>query len=301
MKHLLYILFVAVLISSCEKTEKVDDFPVHKSQLVTNCFFNEDTCFVFFLSKSLSPIDNAPFKNMNSSNAFIRVFENGILFDSFRYDAFSKNYHGDENKRPKVGALYKFECSYPGFPLVYAEDYIPSKAVVKKHSIYTNVTRTWENTDTAVYGIYNVNLKVELDPVKTGNCLILSFEETDSILRGYYYYSSSRTKMNLKDLNPENEYVYAGNKLFIYNEKGIKSLALQWENYGVLFKNKVTVIQDLKLQTCSKSTFEYLRRMTVQGENADDPFSEPTPISNSIQNGFGVFGGINEMKYRFRY
>ena len=290
---------VSILVSSCEKTEKVDDFPVHKSQLVTNCFFNEDTCFVFFLSKSLSPIDNAPFKTMNSSNAFIRVFENGVLFDSFKYDAFTKNYHGDENKRPKEGSIYKFECSYPGFPLVYAEDYIPSKAVVKKHSIYTNVTRTWENTDTAIYGIYNVNLNVELDPVKTGNCIILSFEEADTVLRRSYYYSTM--KLNLKDFNPENEYVYANNKLFIYNENGIKSLSLQWESYGMLNKNKITEIQDIQLQTCSKSSFEYLKRMAVQGENADDPFSEPTPISNSIQNGFGVFGGTNEMKFRFRY
>lgn len=297
MKHLLYILFVAVLISSCEKTEKVDDFPVHKSQLVTNCFFNEDTCFVFFLSKSLSPIDNAPFKNMNSSNAFIRVFENGILFDSFKYDAFSKNYHGDENKRPIEGALYKFECSYPGFPLVYAEDYIPSKAEVKKHSIYTTITQTWQNTDTVIYGSYNVNLNVDLDPIKTGNCIILDFQGIDSFYNRSYHYT-----MNLKDLNPENEYVYANNKLFVYNENGIKSMAIQWESpYGMLYKNKITIIEDVVLQTCTKNTFEYLKRIAIQGDNADDPFSEPTPVSNSIQNGFGVFGGINEMKFRIRF
>jgi len=297
MRNLLYILFVAVLISSCEKTEKVDDFPVHKSQLVTNCFFNEDTCFVFFLSKSLSPLDNAPFKNMNSSNAFIRVFENGILFDSFRYDAFNKNYHGDENKRPKEGALYKFECSYPGYPLVFAEDYIPSEALVNKHSIYTTITQTWENTDTVIYGAYNVNLNVDLDPVKTGNCLIFSFAYVDSFYKQNYHYT-----VNLKDLNPENEYVTVGDRLFIYNENGIKSLSIKWESpWGMLYKNKITIIKDVLLQTCTKNTFEYLKRTALQAENADDPFSEPTPISNSIQNGFGVFGGINEMKFRIRY
>ncbi len=297
MKHLIYILFVAVLISSCEKTEKVDDFPVHKSQLVTNCFFNEDTCFVFFLSKSLSPIDNAPFKNMNSSNAFIRVFENGVLFDSFKYDAFSKNYHGDENKRPKEGALYKFECSYPGFPLVYAQDYIPSKAVVKKHSIYTTITQTWQNTDTVIYGAYNVNLNVDLDPIKTGKCIILDFEQVDSFYYRAYYYTT-----NVKDLNPENEYVYANNKLYVFNENGIKSLAIQWESpYGMLYKNKISVIENVSIQTCTKNTFEYLKRIAIQNDNKDDPFSEPTPVSNSIQNGFGVFGGLNEMKFRIQF
>lgn len=297
MKKIICYLFAIIVLVSCEKTEKVDDYPIHKSQLVSNCFFAEDTSFVFFISKSLSPLDNAPFKNMNSSNAYIRIFENNNLFDSFRYDPLSGNFHGDANLRPIEGKLYRFECAYPGYPLVWAEDYIPSKAVVNKHSIYTTITQTWQNTDTVIYGSYNVNLNVDLDPVKTGKYIILDFRNIDSIYNRAYHY-----QVNIKDLNPENDYVFAGSKCFISNPNGIKSLAIQWESpWGMLYKNKITVIEDVLIQTCNKSTFEYIKRNAIQSDNADDPFSEPTPISNSIQNGFGVFGGYNEMKFRIRY
>lgn len=297
MKFLINLILIMVFFSACEKTEKVDDFPAHKSQLVTNCYFNEDTCFVFYLSKSLSPLDNAPFKIMNSSNAYFKVFENGVLFDSFRYDASTSNYHGAPNKTPKEGKIYKFECIYPGFSKAFAEDYIPSKASVLKHSIYTTITETFQNLDSIIYGSYTVNLNIELDPVKTGKYVVYDLASIDSFYQRISFYT-----FNLQDLNPENEYVSASNKLFVYNENGIKSMSIKWESpYGMLYKNKKTIIADVLLQTCNKSTFEYLKRIGLQSDNQDDPFSEPTPISNSIQNGFGVFGGLNEMKFRISF
>lgn len=305
MKNFIIILYTAIgitILSSCEKTEKVDDFPVHKSQLVTNCFFSPDSCFIFNLSKSLSPLDNAPFRTLNSSSAYIRVFEDNVFFDSFRYDGSAGNFHGNPALHPTVGKKYRFDCFYPGFPKVSAEDYIPDSAVVKKSSLYTTVTGAYNSNDTVIYGSYTVNLNIDLDQVKPSKYVIVTisynFYTNPGPFPGYY----NTYVLDMKDLNSQNEQAFANGSLYLSNENGLSHLALQWESTsGYLYKNKKTATLLIQIKTCSANAFQYLKRSALQYENADDPFSEPTPVSNNIVNGFGVFGGWNQSKLVVSY
>ena len=59
-RYFIFALLIAVLIlSSCETTEKIDDFPLRPKKLVVNCYFAEDSAWNFQVSHSLSVLDNA--------------------------------------------------------------------------------------------------------------------------------------------------------------------------------------------------------------------------------------------------
>ncbi len=297
-----YLLFLTLLIavSACEKTEKVENFPKHEGKLVTNCFFRPDTCFIFKLSKSLSPIDNAPYRNMNNSSAYIKVFENNTLFDSFRYQALSQynfGFFGTKEKTPKAGNTYRFECTYPGFGVVTSEDFLPDTLAVTNAKGFYTVFNVYYDTDTMLTGEYYTNLNLDFKSLLTKNPYlvididIIPYNRKGNIY-GYYNYME-----DLTDLNSSNESNYIANRLYVENTDGVNRINLKWRNSGTLRKNGNSYYHLITVTSCSSAAFEYMKRLALQQENQDDPFSEPTPISNNINNGYGIFGGINSQQF----
>jgi hypothetical protein len=285
---------LGLFFSACEKTEKVEDFPQHKSQLVVNCFFRPDTPFIFNLSKSLSPLDNASFRVMNSPSAFIKVFENGILFDSLR--ANSKGvFIGRQDKLPKNHGNYRFECSYPGFGIVKGEDYLPDTFVIKRAEGFNLVRSSHVVSDTVSYIEHSSQLRLDLESVNAqGDYLMLEIGiATSSTPWGYF----SRNLADLQEVSGQYdaESMYdIRNRVFVSNNgKKINTLIIRWEMIAKYRNGNIRNNYFLRIWSCSKNAFEYLRRSALQNRNEDDPFSQPTPISNSIDNGYGVFGGIS--------
>ena len=282
-----------MLLNSCEKTEKVDNFPKHNSKLVTNCFFNPDTSFIFNLSRSLSPIDNAPFRNMNSSNAYIKVFEDNLLFDSFRFNNTFNCFHGNFSKTPSKNKNYRFECYYPGYPKVTGEDYIPEDISISSTSGYHTIQNLMKYNDTLSYANYTGYLTIKINPSTniSDKYIILKIYKTKRYSGSLFIDKNSIYAEEISNIN-ESESI--GEELYISNDNNIKEIKLKWEVlYDYVLNNKIEEDYEFEIITCSKNSFEYLKRYKLQTYYADDPFSEPTPISNNIINGYGIFGGVS--------
>lgn len=287
-----------MILNSCEKTEKVDNFPKHNSKLVTNCFFNSDTSFIFNLSRSLSPIDNAPFRIMNSSNAYIKIFEENILFDSFRFNSIDKCFHGDLSKTPSKNKNYRFECYYPGYPKVSGEDYLPDDIKIGTTNGYHTVQNLMKYNDTLSYANYTGYLTIKINPTNnlSDKYIIIQMFKKKRYSGTINYFDNY--PIYPEEISNINESESIGEELYISNENNIKEIKLKWEvYYDYLLNNKIDDEYEIEITTCSKNSFEYLKRYKLQTFNADDPFSEPTPISNNIENGYGIFGGISIKKH----
>lgn len=284
MRYLVLILVVLVF-SSCEKTEKIEDYPTHKSLLVSNCIFDQNMGFQFTLSKSLSPLDNAPFKQLVHPRAFVKLYENDILIDSFGYQVGNVL---ESDQLPKPNFKYRFEAFFPGFAKVSGEDIMPeiidivdvkSSKIVKNYDFSSALTldmdlilsNTHQNND---YIILEFNRPVDIDTNGAS----------------YFYEDLTGLKLN----NATLEYEHFDNKLYIKtNGQKMNQLSIRRESieyaYGIQStQNKMEV----SISNCSKTTFEYLRRFNLQRNNEFDPFAEPTPISNNIINGYGIFGAM---------
>ena len=114
---------------------------------------------------------------------------------------------------------------------------------------------------------------------------VISHLKSQYIVYGYVQDSSSLEKLigtNIKVLN--------GSSGTISNNYG----------YFSLKANKDTVILSIS-HIGYKQTFIYLRRFNLQRLNEFDPFAEPTPISNNIINGYGVFGAMGIISKEFTF
>ncbi len=280
----LTLVLILTSLSACEKTEKVDNYPKHVSKLVVNCFFYKQTFFEFHLSKSLSPIDNAKFKILDNPNAYVKIFENNQLIDSAIYVKQISGYYS--GKSPQINKTYRFECYYPGYAMVSGEDYLPDYAQIKDASGYYSILNSTLNNDSQTIG--NSNTLMNINYSKPCQYLMISIKVSKS--NGYIgdLYSI------LTDNNSENNSEFANNTLFVNNEEGVKKLNLKWVTaFSRINKNKTSATYNIRSYSCTKNTFEYLKRQALQKENQDDPFSQPTPMSNNIINGYGIFGGFN--------
>lgn len=284
-------------LSACEKTEKVDNFPKHEGKLVTNCFFNPDTTFIFKLSKSLSPIDNAPFRNLNSTKAILKIYENNVMFDSLVYGGSNEPcYLTTSNKRPKAGNTYRFECNYPGLGTVTGEDYLPDTTTVAKAKGYYTILNSYYDSDSVINGNYLTNMNLELS--NNNPYLVITVQKNSYYPGSFFPTGFISIYEDISDLNANNETEYIYSSLYVSNPAGIKNINLKWTtDYGYINKKTKSADYKITIYACSKNVFEYLKRQAYQIENQDDPFSQPTPISNNIVNGYGIFGGINVTNY----
>ena len=65
--NIILIGLTVLALTSCETTEKIDDFPLRPSKMVVNSFFTEGTDMKIQVSKSLSVLDNADLKLIDSA------------------------------------------------------------------------------------------------------------------------------------------------------------------------------------------------------------------------------------------
>jgi hypothetical protein len=299
-KNILFFVLLLSLLNACEKVEKVENFPKHDSKLVTNCLFTSDSFFIFHLSKSLSPLDNAPFRNMNSSSAYIRVYENNTLFDSIRV----KNgvFMGDFNKRPKPNTTYRFDCYYPGFGVVKGEDYLPDTFKVKNVRGVNLVKRVYDyhmgSLDSSKYVEHTSEIHFTLESDHPhGDYVFIEINMKYKFGTGFY-----RPYFYPELIGSAYDSETVGSSLFVSNNgKKITDLKIKWDFSDYYPSGKVSNKYEVKIYTCSANTYEYLRRSRLQAENNEDPFAQPTPISNNILNGFGIFGGFQVQQFELDF
>ena len=293
MRYLVLILVVLVF-SSCEKTEKIEDYPTHKSLLVSNCIFDQNMGFQFTLSKSLSPLDNAPFKQLVHPRAYVRLFENDILIDSFGYRV-GNSLASDKIAKPNF--KYRFEAVFPGFAKVSGEDIMPEIIdIVDVKSI--KITKNYE---------FSNALTLDIDLIlsnthQNNDYIILEFNRPIDIdSNGASYFNEDLIGLKLN--NAILDYEHLDNKLYIKtNGQKINKLSVRRESIEYVFGSQSNQNRmQVSISNCSKTTFEYLRRFNLQRNNEFDPFAEPTPISNNIINGYGIFGAMGLTMKEFTF
>jgi hypothetical protein len=289
--QLVAILMISFTWISCEKTEKIEDYPVHKSQLVTNCFFNIDSMFRMNVFKSLSPLDNAYFSVLKNPKAYVKIYENNSLFDSLTYHSYCNCYKGFSNKKPQVDRDYYFEAFFQGFNVVKSSSYIPDTILIQSSSLESRVSKQeYYHEGTKIVGLNVVDNSLSGGQYLVITPKIFVIDSFGGRLLKYFFQVNG-----IKTFQEDYEVEVINNRLFISNfgqRVNKVNLTLKSFIYNPSLTDKFlkSSIQ-LQIDNHTKDGFDYLLRHNKQIMNADDPFAEPVPISNNIINGYGVFSG----------
>lgn len=273
-KNLLYILVLTIVLCSCEKEYDIADFPEHTPKIVVNCLFNPDESWTVRLSSSKSELDiSSEYKTIN--NADVKIYEDDILLETLTYNVTTEKYEGITI--PQIGKKYSIEASAPNFTTVNASDIIPAFVPIDSWEIDSEIINNNYGGDD--YYIYSFNITLT-DPINTNN-----YYATD--LTTHYF----DTLFNLQ---------YGDTILDFYDIHN--DLLFNGQNYKINLRKKLPTYEgelsyytiNIYLRSISETAYNYFNSLGIQVDNSGDPFSQPVPVYNNIENGFGIFAGYSE-------
>lgn len=274
---------------ACEKTEKIEDFPLYPPKLVLNSHLSPDSTISIHLSKSLSILDNAELKSID--NASIKLYEDGNLLTTI------ENSVGDGyftfNNKPKTGKKYRVEAENNSLGKVESETYIPVPVEIDDFKIEKNETSDWSN---------NYHFEVDFtDPSDSRNYYMIevltssidtfiAFNDTSYMESGPYgeYISDSR--------NPALDDIVYGVLYFtdeFFNGNKYK-MSFDIDYLGGYSNYKS--ITEVRLYSLSEDAYKFRKSFGTFSETRGNPFAEPVQVYNNIEGGYGIFAGESYRK-----
>ncbi|WKN31727.1 DUF4249 domain-containing protein [Porifericola rhodea] len=311
----IYLLLI-MLLMACESVVTID-VPQEPSRLVLNSIINEDAYIEVFLSRSKYVLSNSQLEAVDGAE--IMLEEDGQVIarlEANRTSTLSGVYTTDY--KPKAGNTYTLKASHPDFNSVESSTTIP--VVVPIHTLKYDTT-VYEDS----YYDYNDSLVTKRyvslddiwlgisDPPEEENFYeivlyhyyqeVVEMYDEEGNYQGYdtvdyaipVYITSDDPVVSENDFFEDSGYV--GSSLLFSDEifNG-KTYTIHFEeSYGsVYYSNKEQENEYLlQLRSLNKSQYQYLRSIDLQYDTEGNPFSEPAPVYNNIEGGYGIFAGYS--------
>ncbi len=301
-KYIIPVVSLFLLLSACEKSEKIDDFPLRPPKLVVNCYFTPDSIWQFQVSKSLSVLDNAKLSLVNGAK--ILLYKNSVLIDSVSKQNENYWYEIPENL-PEEGAKYSIAVTAPKFKdTVRASNRLPLSVPIDTVSLtildssFSYIINPDGNYDEWGYlkGSFHVRFT---DPAHVENYYELSAYYYDTVYfdETHTNYSIVKFYVSVTSDDPAvaNSSSNSGGSLFLPDELfdgKTHTIALNFEDFGAKKERKYHI----KMASLSKAAYLYRKTVQQYQTSQNDPFSEPVQIYSNIQHGYGIFAGISSVE-----
>jgi Domain of unknown function (DUF4249) len=293
MKIIASFIIVLMAITACEKKVEVN-IPYDGDKLVLNSLFTADSNLYarVFVSKKVTSSNNFS----SPSSALLTLFENNVSVGNFStVNIFGTQYY----KSPitaKAGKSYKIIAASPTYITVEGVDSVPQVAQVQIQSV--SIISAANNTTSD----FDRKLKFVLDDdaTKENFYLIKIFAaDTNRTATGprfiftngtQYGFSCEIEGLNTNPISALNN--FGEQEVFItdetFNGKNI-TLTANFDQYGGSYSHYA-----LEVTSLSKSTYRYLKSVSLQQNTNGDPFAEASIVYSNITNGFGIVGAANK-------
>jgi hypothetical protein len=309
-------LLAVLLLATCTKYEKIEDFPIEQPRLVVNSLFNHGEPFQFRISRSLSVLDNARLTQI--AGAKIILYRDNIAVDTLNGADDDENYVSDiiaeRNKE------YSIKVSYPKYDPVGSNiEKLPPALMIKDFSftlldslsfMYHGFSQTGHDTIITNYRL-DCSITIHDDPGQ-GNVYSVSVIKFDSA--GYYYYDPSQGSSRWLESKP---YILLSDDPSLISSSGVGSSGIYQNQLflsddlfnGQEYKFRFTLHDHvwttharkyyIVVRSYSPSSYFYARS---RGDNLDfaSPFDEPAKVYSNIKGGYGIFAGFEKVKIPVR-
>ena len=271
-KYKLSLLFsLPFLLWSCQTVVELD-LPTHEPKLVINAVINPDSLFTVDVSASQSALADGEYQQLK--DATVQVYQAGQLL-------FELQHVGDgiykADRKPQALQHYELRVSAPGFPDASATSYVPAAPAMRD----VQASRAAPSSE---WGGSNLSLILDDVPGQENFYYIQAFIPDSSYYDGKRYnrYVSLDFIAPIKEEFAMEFRYFFSDKLFDGKQVNIQL------NLGTA-PDKTTYVQVAHI---TKEYYQYARTLDKQG--AGDDFGKiPTPVTNNIQNGMGLFAGYN--------
>lgn len=284
-KYILIFIVISSLISffACEKTEKIEDFPLYPPKLVLNSYLNADSNIKINISKSLSVLDNALLKNVD--DAKIKIYEENTLLASI--DNSNGNGYYTLNYKPKIGLKYNVEGQHSSLENISSQTTIPNLISLKKFQRKEIQYNEYSSDFQFIFDFDDNPSEKNYYMIKINQIVIDTIiHQNDTILVENDIYKIFLEKSN----NPAVDLITYGEVFFTDEFFNGKSYSIEIEtSYLNTYGYKIKYIG--YLYSLSEENYKYRKSLAVYKNSRDNPFAEPVQVFNNIEGGFGIFAG----------
>ncbi|TDN96217.1 DUF4249 domain-containing protein [Sunxiuqinia elliptica] len=294
------LIFTCLLIvlgwSSCTKTIDFQEAE-NEQQLIINGILTPDSTFKIMLVKSQSILESSGYPVV--SGAQVTLKEDGTELGQ----AIEKNgYYTIPAYRPLPGKTYRLDVQ-SGSKNLTTETYIPTSAKIISVDTTTNKGQwghkrkqfdlTFE--DQPGDDFYRILLVQELlytMQIKPDSMVYMLSRSTQYILSEDPVFNSLYNNIDNEtlDMGPENNYQIFPDLYFNNKQYNVKfEVYDSYRNNDILYQKSTVHLQKL-----SKDLFNFLKYLNLHNYYRDEPFSEPVPVYSNIENGTGIFAGVND-------
>jgi len=295
--HIAYILSMIILMA-CEKDVEID-VKESKKQMVVNGLFNQSSPIQMSITESFSPYDET-LNTRDLTRSEVVLFENGSLIDNLTYfkqpdEEYGKYY---STYIPRQNHNYRIEITDPVYGRVTANSAIPS------HVIITDSKSNWTSWGEDTLEVIRFNFEFVLEDPPMGNyyyiiigCPLLKpnvitgiYEVFDYQYAEIYTADIARPELYLKNGWLFEDKIFNGTA---YTISGTATMHVnpccEYSDDVIIDKSELYVfLENLSVEAYKFHT-SYAERLLTQ----NDFYAEPGLVYSNINNGIGVFGGVN--------
>ena len=297
------IIILTLIFSSCEKVVYFE-VETQENKLVVNSFIQPDSAGLMTISLSTDPLA-VGFDNVRVESATVNIFRNGTLAGNFVHQG-DGNYTIDAaTLNAQSGDIFSIEASAPGKETITAETEIPASVEIEEAKIIDTIFV--EVSYSSIDSLGNIFV---IDTVVPHYKLQITFTDHE----GVDFYSIT---INYKDAFSETYTCFTTeDPIFILGEYGGgnnegSTVTLCNEVYfnditfeGTKKTMEVSLLEiptdfvldpkfEIKLKHVSSDFYKYRITANSQFGNQDNPFAEPVIVFSNIENGYGIFAGLN--------
>ncbi len=285
-----YILIICLITTfGCETIIEVD-VENNNKVLVLNSIINTDSTFRVDVSETVGIL--RPTESIQGvDDATISLYEEDNFIEELIFDA-ERFYYVTEDFKPKSNTNYRIELEANSFEKVVANTSIPSlPPEIKKFTVDSSFENGFKSFE------FDLTFK---DPNQENFYEVKIFayfynREFDPDTDTYKIVDSTLFDLNISTNDQSVEEYFDYDKI-IFNDK-----LFNGKEFSIRFQSSIGFSDNLsdnigqivvEFRHINEDYFEYERTTGLQRWVDDDPFAEPVPVYNNIENGYGIFGGF---------
>ncbi len=307
MKNYIYLLVLLSALSSCERELQLSNS--ENGLMVLNGLIDANETIAISLVKSASILEDEPINEI--TDATVSIFKDGIFMEDLVFmasdDTPINKYYGQGN--PEPNGNYSIEVTHPTYGLISATTIIPESPAI------TNVY--CQNTSDGLSDVLQLNFQFTLNDSPETDYYFLRlgapvYRMENNVVGEFYGFNPIEISEQ-----PVAGEVYL-NKGFIFSDESFNDSQLEFSGIGKtlnepypfivistfpelpvadLFLDTTKVV--IRLEKLSYDAYLFYTSHAAYLETWNDDYAEPTLIYNNIDNGLGLFGGINKMEALF--
>jgi hypothetical protein len=289
---------IGMFIIGCEKRIDVG-IPEQEPRIYISSQLAPGEPFVADISRTISVKDTFNWNSSDNANpnlphpallrkfvirdADVKIYKNGLLHDSLKYDPQYKTYVTQSFKHAESGNTYKIVVRHSSFPEASAQATTDQSTVQIKKVDRRQSSAYKEDV------VFNFD-----DPGSEPNYYLLSIYSYSLQFHDYIRYGfeiSDPDIISASDLIFSNgntwKYLLFKDTKFNGTEKFIKITVPQLipaNDNGAVYKPYI------ELQNISKDYYKYMVSLNAAAEISSNPILEPFVSYTNVKNGFGLFG-----------